>query len=191
MSLPPSANIQQNVLLKWEEFKEKVYLKFIYSFQLEIESTFNQLQLWLNFTVLDPRKLPETISDVKSYGIEEINELLNFYGADEKHTHKGKSVFQKANLDKITTSSDFEGFKQTMFEKRKSYREMIDVKIIKSTDQKEIKQLQKQRQQYTPSILYYDTDIIFQELYPNCCKLLYLLMIFPLVLYEWNAFFPN
>ena len=29
-------------------------------------------------------------------------------------------------------------------------------------------------------MLYYDADTIFQELYPNCYKLLYLLMTFPL-----------
>ena len=52
---------------------------------------------------------------------------------------------KKADLDKIATLAEFEGFKQTLFEKRKSYRERIDVKIIKSTDQEEIKQLRKQR----------------------------------------------
>ena len=57
---------------------------------------------------------------------------------------------------------------------------MIDVKIIKLTDQEEVKQLWKQRQQYTPSILHYDADTVFQELCPNSYKLLYLLMNFPL-----------
>ena len=71
LSLPPSGNLRKNVLFTWEEFKENVYLKFISSFQLEIKSAFSQLQFWLNFTVLDPRKL-ETISDVKSYGIHKI-----------------------------------------------------------------------------------------------------------------------
>ena len=44
-------------------------------------------------TVLHPRKLPETVSDVESYEIEEINELVNFYGTDKKDTHNRKSVF--------------------------------------------------------------------------------------------------
>ena len=127
-SLPPSANLWKNVLFKWDEFKENVYLKFISSFQSEIESTFNQLQFWLNFTALDSIELLETISDVESYGIEEINELVKFYGADKKDTYMGESVFQKADLDKIVTLAEFEGFKQTMFEKRKSYKEMIDEK---------------------------------------------------------------
>ena len=103
---------------------------------------------------MDPKKLPEIISNVESYGIEEINELVNFYGADKKHTYKRESVFQTPDLDKIATLAEFEGFKQTMFEKRKSYRKMINVKITKSTDQEEIKQLRKQREQYTPLMLY-------------------------------------
>ena len=50
-------------------------------------------------------------------------------------------MFQGGDLDKIATLAEFEGFKQTMFEKCKSYKDMIDVKIIKSTDQEEIKYL--------------------------------------------------
>ena len=100
-------------------------------------------------------------------------------------------MFQKADLDKIATLAEFEGSKQTMFEKRKSYREMIDAKIVKSTDEEGIKQLRKQRQQYRPSMLYYDADTLFQELYPNCYKLLCLLMIFLLSLACMERFFPN
>ena len=50
-------------------------------------------------------------------------------------------MFQGGDLDKIATLAEFEGFKQTMFKKCKSYKDMIDVKIIKSTDQEEIKYL--------------------------------------------------
>ena len=67
-------------------------------FQSVIESTFNQLWFWLNFTVLDPRKVLERITDAESYDSEEINELVNFFGGDKKYTCKGKSVFQKADL---------------------------------------------------------------------------------------------
>ena len=114
MLLPLFANLQKNILFKWDEFKENVCLKFISLFQSEIKSAFNQLQFWLNFTALDPRKLPETIPDVESCGIEEINELVNFYGADKKDAFKGENVLRKADLDKITTLAEFEGFKQTV-----------------------------------------------------------------------------
>ena len=126
-------------LFKWDEFNKNVYLKFISSFQSEIKSTFNQLQFWLNCTVLDPRKLQETISDFESYGTEEINEFIIFYRTDKKDTYMGENVFQKADLDKMTTLAEFEGFQQTRFKRHKSYRQMINVKIIKSTDQEEIK----------------------------------------------------
>ena len=68
---------------------------------------------------------------------------------------------------------------------------MIDAKIIKSTDQEEIKQLRKQRQHNASSMLYYDANTVFQELYPNCSKLLFLLMIFPFSSACVERFFPN
>lgn len=110
----------------------------------------------------------------------------------KKDTYKGKSVFEKADLHKTATLVEFEGFKQTMFQKCKSYREINGAKTVKSTNHKEINQLWKQRQKHTRSMLNYDADAIFQELYPNCYKLLYLLIIFSLsVAYTWNTFFQN
>ena len=47
---------------------------------------------------MDPRKVLERITDAESYDSEEINELVNFFGGDKKYTCKGKSVFQKADL---------------------------------------------------------------------------------------------
>ena len=41
-------------------------------------------------------------------------------------------------------------------------------------------------------MLYYEADTVFQELYPSCYKLLYLLMIFPLsVAYVERFFFQT
>ena len=100
-------------------------------------------------------------------------------------------MFQKADLDKIAALTEFEGFKQTTFEKYKSHREVISVKLIKSSDQEEIKQWRKQRQQYTPSMLYFWENTAFQELYSNCYKLLYLLIIFPLTVACVERFFSK
>ena len=72
---------------------------------------------------MDNRKFLETISDVKGYGIKEINDLVNFYGGNKKGgniyiIYKGESVFQKADLDKNATLAEFDSFNQIMFEKR-------------------------------------------------------------------------
>ena len=40
-------------------------------------------------------------------------------------------------------------------------------------------------------MLYYDADTIFQELYPNCYKLLYLLMVFPISVACVERFFST
>ena len=52
--------------------------------------------------------------------------------------------------------------------------------MAKSQD--EIKELRKIRLTYTPSSFWEDCihDTVLEELYPNCLKLLYLLMIFPI-----------
>ena len=52
--------------------------------------------------------------------------------------------------------------------------------MAKSQD--EIKELRKIRLSYTPSSFWEDCihDTVLEELYPNCLKLLYLLMIFPI-----------
>ena len=60
-SLPPSGNLRKNVLFTRDEFKENVYLKFISSFQLEIKSTFSQLQFWLNFYSFGSQKAGNNI----------------------------------------------------------------------------------------------------------------------------------
>ena len=60
---------------------ENVYLKVIFSFQSEINSAFSfglTLQFWI------PKSFQIQYPGVESYGIEEINELVNFYGADKK-----------------------------------------------------------------------------------------------------------
>ena len=124
-SLSPPANLQKNIKAYYSNemnMKRSFISSYIF---ISIGTRNNQLQFWLNFTILDTRKLPKTISDVQSYGIEEINKLVNFYGADRKDTCKKECVFQKAYLDKIATVGEFE---QTMLEKCKSYREMIDIK---------------------------------------------------------------
>ena len=93
----------KKLVIKGDWFDEEKFKKLK---QIAADQT---LQFWLNFTVLDPRKFPKTISDVENYGIEGINELVNFYVADKKDTYRGESVLQKANLDKITTLAEFEG----------------------------------------------------------------------------------
>ena len=40
-------------------------------------------------------------------------------------------------------------------------------------------------------MLFYDTDTVFQEVYPDCYKLLYLLMILSVSVACVDCFFPN
>ena len=176
-SLFPWANFRKLGTFKWDDFEKNVYCKFVHSFKVEIDGAFDQLAFWLNFIVFDPRKLPESRDDLDAYGRPEIDDLTSFYGQDKTDVYKGKSSFQKADINSI---NEWEGFKSIIFEKRKAYREKIDRKIALAKSQDEIKEFRKIRLSYTPSSFWEDCihATVLEELYPNCLKLLYLLMIF-------------
>ena len=152
---------------------KNVYCKFVHLFKAEIDGAFDQLAFWLNFIVFDPRKRPESRDDLEAYGRPEIDYLTSFYGQDKTDVYKGKGSFQKADINKEASINELEGFKSIIFEKRKAYREKIDRKIAMAKSQDEIS--------YTPSF-WVDCihDTVLEELYPNCLKLLYLLMILPI-----------
>lgn len=181
-SLPPSANLRKSGTFKWDDFEKNVYSKFVRSFKAEIDGAFDQLQFWLKFIVFDPRKLPETMEDLDDYGRSEIDDLTSFYGQDKTDVYKGKSSYQKADINKEATINEWAGFKSIIFEKRKAYREKIDRRMPTAKSQEEIKELRKLRLSYTPSAFWEDCihDTVLEELYPSCLKLLYLLMIFPI-----------
>jgi len=181
-SLPPSANLRKSTTFTWEDFEEKTYINFFKRFLLEIDSAFEQLQFWLNFIILDPRKLPAQQQDLDFYGDVELLELLSFYGEDRKNRYKGAENYQAADIDKDVTLAKWPSFKNVMFQKRKAYEESIDKKIIECKDHQKVKEMRKSRSNYSPLLLWNDCkhDEVAKELYPSCMYLLHLLMIFPL-----------
>ena len=128
-SLPLSAKHHKLGTFKWDDFEKNMYCKFVHSFKAEIDGAFDQLAFWLNFIIFDPRKLPESRDDLEAYGRPEIDDLTSFYGQDKTDVYKGKSSFQKADINKEASLNEWEGFKSIIFEKRKAYREKIDRKI--------------------------------------------------------------
>ena len=69
-----------------------------------------------------------------------------------------------------------------MYERRLSYQQSIDIKILKAKSKDEKESLQKRRSQYKPSLLWKDLnyDDVFKSLYPSCMHLLDLSLLFPL-----------
>ena len=77
---------------------------------------------------------------------------------------------------------EWSGFKLIMSQKRKIYHEKIKQEMLKVTDQLRLKELQKFGLNCNPTSFWDDSiqDAVLREICPNCVKLFYLLMIFPL-----------
>ena len=63
----------------------------------EIKEALTQLDVWLAFSVFDPRKLPENLEVEDSYGEEEIHN--SWYGVQKSDTYESKTKFQKEDLE--------------------------------------------------------------------------------------------
>ena len=83
-----------------------MYRKFVSSFKAEIDAAFDQLEFWLTFIVFDPIKLPEAREDLDVYGRLEKDDLTSFFGQDKTDVYKGKSSFQKADINEEATIND-------------------------------------------------------------------------------------
>ena len=78
MSLPPSANSRNLLQFSFNKFLTETYSPFVTRFIEEVKDAFKQLDFWLSFTVLDPRKLPEDVNGEEEYGEAEIEKLASW-----------------------------------------------------------------------------------------------------------------
>ena len=75
-----------------------------------IKEAFTQLDFWLAFSIFDPRKLPKNLEVEDSFGEEEINKLISWYGMQKSDTYKGKTTFQKEDLEANKLRAEWPGF---------------------------------------------------------------------------------
>ena len=54
-----------------------VFTKFIDAFVNEMIDALLQLKFWFVFDIFDPRKLPQSVTEMPSYGNREITVLIN------------------------------------------------------------------------------------------------------------------
>ena len=57
-----------------------VFTKFIDAFVIEMIDAFSQLKLWSVFDIFDPRKLPQSVTEISSYRNREKIVLIDHYG---------------------------------------------------------------------------------------------------------------
>lgn len=186
-SLPPAARLRGSDSFVWETFKTESFYPFIDRMIEEIKEAFEQFEFWLNFEIFDPRKLPQSKSDLMSYGNEQLAQLLTHYGVSKTDRLDGKEKYVEADVNADKTKAEWLGFKNLMFQKRQAHYHSIDAKIaaVKSPDSEGkdlVLQLRKERNSFSPKMLWdsFSDDDTVKELFPNMMYLLYLLNIFPI-----------
>ena len=83
----------------------------------EIKEAFEQFEFWLNFEIFDPLKLPQSKSDLMSYGNEQLAQLLLHYGVSKTDRLDGKEKYVEADVNADKTKDEWLGFKNLMFQK--------------------------------------------------------------------------
>ena len=121
LSLPPSANLRNSVKFSFEKFRSETYPRFITRFIEEIKEAFTQLDFWLAFSVFDPRKFRQNLEVEDSYGEEEINKLISWYGVQKRDTYEGKTTFQKEDLEANKRRTEWPGFLHLTHKQTTSY----------------------------------------------------------------------
>ena len=53
---------------------------------------FSQLKFWSVFDIFDPRKLLQSVTEISSYGNQDITVLINHYGKEKASTYKSVTI---------------------------------------------------------------------------------------------------
>ena len=81
---------------------------------------FSQLKFWSVFDIFDPRKLPQSVTEISSYGNREITVLIDHYGKEKASTYKTVTINQVGDIDGVAAVEEWPGFRKYKFEKRKA-----------------------------------------------------------------------
>ena len=143
---------------------------------------FLQLKFWSVFDVFDPRKLLQSLTEISSYGNREITVLINHYGKEKASKCKSVAINQVGNIDGVAAIEEWSEFCKYMFEKHKAEEEKFQMNLMNCKNKKE-------RDTFHASETSFDTHKLYSTclndkacsiIFPNCLKLLHLMLIFPL-----------
>ena len=62
---------------------------------------FPQLKFWSVFDNFDPKKLSKSVTEMSSYGNQEITVLINLYGKENASTYKPVTINQVWDIDGV------------------------------------------------------------------------------------------
>ena len=165
----------------FEHFIDHVFTKFIDAFVKEMIDAFSQLKFVSLFDIFDSRKLPQSLTEISSYGNREITVLIDHYGKEKASPYKSITINQVGDIDGVAAIEEWLGFLKYMFEKRKDEEENFQMKLMNCKNEKE-------RDTFCASKGSLDAQLYsiclnekaYPIIFPNCLKLLHLMLIFPL-----------
>ena len=140
------------------------------------------MELWQCLPIFDPRKLPETLSELSADGHKGLDELINHYGRAKSSDKFGELHIQAPDISETEVKTEFEGFKFLMFTKHIEWENCLDILLCKETSKEVADSLKIKQNSFSPQELWNSIakDTVNLSLYPNCMVLFKLLMIFPL-----------
>ena len=104
---------------------DHVFTKFIDAFVKEMIDAFLQLKFWSVFDIFDPRKLPQSVTEISGQGNPEITVLINHYGKIKASTYKTVTINQAGEIDGVAAIEEWPGFRKYVFEKHKAEEEKL------------------------------------------------------------------
>ena len=91
LTMPPSAQVRSQEF-DFKHFIDHVLTKFIDAFIKEMIDAFSQLKFWSVFDIFDPRKLLQSVTEISSYGNQDITVLIDHYGKQTASTYKSVTI---------------------------------------------------------------------------------------------------
>ena len=89
------------------------------------------------FDIFDPRKLPQSVTEISCYGNREITVLINHYSKEKASTYKCVIINQVGDIDGVAAIEEWPRFRKCMFEKRKAEEEKFQMKLMNCKNGKE------------------------------------------------------
>ena len=181
LTMPPSAQVCCQEF-DFKHFISYVFTKFIDAFIKEMIDAFLQLKFWSVFDIFDPRKFLQSVTKISSCRSRKITVLINHYGKEKATTYKSIAINQVGDIDGVAAIEEWSGFCKYMFEKHIAKEEKFLMNLMNCKNEKE-------RDTFRASVTFFDAHKLYSTclndkacaiIFPNCLKLLHLMLILPL-----------
>ena len=132
----PSAQVRSQEF-DFKHFIDHVLTEFFAAFVKEIIDAFSQLKFWSVFDIFDPRKLPQSVTEISSYGNREIAVLIDHYGKEKASMYNSVTINQVGDIDGAAAIVEWQGFYEYIFKNGKAEEEKFQMNLMNCQNEKE------------------------------------------------------